>query len=64
VSGPLQRTAEFLRGVREELERVSWPSREELAGSVVVVFVGVFLLACYIGILDFFLSKTVQSMLR
>ena len=60
----MQRVVEFLRGVREEMERVSWPSREELLGSVVVVFVGVILLASYIGVLDFILSKTVQTLLQ
>ena len=64
MSGAVQRVSEFLRGVREEMERVSWPSREELIGSVVVVFVGVSLLACYIGVLDFFLSKIVHTLLQ
>ena len=60
----MARVIQFLREVREEMQRVAWPGREELLGSVVVVFVGVFLLACYIGGLDFFLSKTVQTLLR
>ena len=46
------------------MQRVSWPTREELVGSALVVLVGVTLLAVYISILDFFLSKTVQAFLR
>jgi len=60
----LERTKTFLEGVREEIQRVSWPNREELSGSALVVIVGVTLLASYISILDFFLSKTVRLFLR
>ena len=35
------RVTTFLVDVREELKQVSWPSREELLGSALVVFVGV-----------------------
>ena len=61
---PAQRLKEFLQGVREEMDRVSWPTRDELLGSAMVVAVGVSLLASYIGIVDFMLSKTVQVFLR
>jgi len=60
----MSRVAAFFEGVREEMRRVSWPTREELVGSALVVFVGVFLLACYITVLDSILSKTVQVLLR
>ena len=61
---PLQGLSTFLQGVREELQRVSWPTRDELLGSAVVVFVGVLLLACYVSVLDVILSKTVRLFLR
>jgi preprotein translocase subunit SecE len=60
----VQRFGLFLREVREELGRVSWPTREELIGSAFVVFVGVAILACYIGVVDFFLSKIVRVFLQ
>jgi len=60
----MARIGAFVDGVREEMRRVSWPTREELIGSALVVFVGVFLLACYITVLDSILSKTVQVLLR
>ena len=58
------RAGTFLTAVREELKQVSWPSREEVAGSVLVVFVGVALLAAFISVCDFFLSKAAQLLLR
>ena len=54
----------FLREVREELKQVSWPSRDELVGSALVVFVGVVLMASFIGVCDFLLSKAAQALLR
>ena len=54
----------FLREVREELKQVSWPSRDELVGSALVVFVGVVLMASFIGVCDFILSKAAQALLR
>ena len=64
MKSALQGFAAFLHDVREEMLRVSWPTREELIGSAVVVFVGVVLLAGYIGALDFVLSKVVRVFLK
>ena len=55
---------EFLLGVREELTKVTWPTREELVGSALVVFVGVVLLGGFITVCDFVLSKAAQVFLR
>ena len=60
----IARFGTFLREVREELTRVSWPTREELVGSTIIVFIGVAILACYIAIVDFFLSKLVRAFLQ
>jgi len=64
MANPLARLTTFLTQVREEMRQVSWPSREELMGSVLVVFVGVALLAGFISICDFLLSKVAQVLLR
>ena len=64
MAKPLANVAALFVGVREELKQVSWPSREELIGSAVVVFVGVALLAVFISVCDFFLSKAAQVLLR
>ena len=64
MANSLVRFTTFLSDVREELRQVSWPSREELVGSAVVVFVGVALMASFISVCDFFLSKAAQLFLR
>ena len=64
MANALARFTTFVGEVREELKQVSWPSREELTGSVLVVFVGVVLLAVFISVCDFVLSKAAQLLLR
>ena len=60
----VNRVTTFLQEVREEMTRVSWPTREELMGSALVVLVGVTLLASFISLWDFFLSRAAQALLR
>ncbi len=64
MANAVQRISTFVQEVREELGRVSWPTREELLGSALVVFVGVALLGGYIAIWDFVLSKAARWLLR
>ncbi len=60
----LTRFGVFLVAVREELTHVSWPTRDELVGSALVVFVGVVLLGGFISVCDFILSNAAQLLLR
>ena len=64
MANALARFSTFMAGIREEMKQVSWPSREELVGSALVVFVGVALLAIYISVCDFLLSKAASVLLR
>ncbi len=47
-----RRLVKFVKEVRSELKRVSWPSREEIRGSTTVVIVIVLILAVFIGLVD------------
>jgi preprotein translocase subunit SecE len=47
-----RRLIKFVKEVRNELKRVSWPSREEIRGSTTVVIVIVLILAVFIGLVD------------
>ena len=60
----LERLTVFLGGVREELRQVTWPTREELIGSALVVFVGVMCLSGFISACNFILSRVAQALLR
>jgi len=61
---PLVRFSRFVGELREELTQVAWPTRDELVGSALVVFVGVVLLASFISVCDFILSKAARLLLR
>jgi preprotein translocase subunit SecE len=50
----------FLREVRNELKKVSWPSRSEIRESTTVVIVIVLILAVFIGLVDRALSLLVS----
>jgi len=50
----------FLREVRNELKRVTWPSRDEIRESTTVVIVLVLLLSVFIGLVDRALSFLVS----
>ncbi len=48
----LTRGREFLKEVRVESTKVSWPTRNELRDSTVVVIVTVLIVSVFIGIVD------------
>ncbi|MBM3244414.1 MAG: preprotein translocase subunit SecE [Candidatus Omnitrophica bacterium] len=54
----------FLLEVKVELGKVSWSTRQELAGSTAVVIVLTFIMAVYIGIIDLTLSKILSLMFK
>jgi len=47
----------FLREVKLEMKKVSWPSRREIQGSTVVVIITVIIVATYLGLLDSILQQ-------
>ncbi|SMC36174.1 preprotein translocase subunit SecE [Desulfocicer vacuolatum DSM 3385] len=59
----IQKGLEFLREVRVELKKVTWPSRKQTAGSTLVVIILVFILGAFLGLVDISLSKLVQIVL-
>ena len=59
----IQKGMEFLREVRVELKKVTWPSRKQTAGSTLVVIILVFILGAFLGLVDISLSKLVQIVL-
>ncbi|HET7480375.1 MAG TPA: preprotein translocase subunit SecE [Rubrobacteraceae bacterium] len=44
---------DFVRGVRAELKRVSWPNRDQLRQSTAVVLIIVLVLGAYVAAWDF-----------
>ena len=42
----------FFREVRQEMKKVTWPTRREISGSTSVVIVSVLIVSIYLGIID------------
>ncbi len=52
--------AQFLREVRVEMSKVTWPSREELIQSTIVVLIAVAISGAFIAILDAIFSRLIS----
>ena len=57
------RAAEFVREVKVELKKVTWPTRKQTTGTTIVVILFVFVVAAFLGLFDYSLSKLVQVVL-
>jgi len=55
----MDQVREFMKEVRVEASKVSWPTREELRDSTIVVIITVLLVAAFIGIVDQGLNRAV-----
>ena len=51
----------FLKEVNVELRKVTWPSKDELIGSTIVVIIVSFMMAIFIGIVDKVLTLIVTT---
>jgi len=54
---------QFVKEAKIELKKVKWPTRKELIDSTKVVLATSFLLAAFIGGIDFLLSQLISSLL-
>ena len=53
-----------MHDVRVEMGKVTWPSRQDLVQSTIVVLVAVAIAAAYVGVLDLAFSEFVDFVLR
>ncbi len=60
----LTKIKQFLREVRVELKKVSWPSREITIGSTWVVITVCFIFAVYFFVVDLFVGKVITGFLK
>jgi preprotein translocase subunit SecE len=57
-------TVQFLKEVRVELKKVTWPSRNEIIGSTAVVIVASFVVSFFLGFIDLLLQKALGLILK
>jgi preprotein translocase subunit SecE len=55
---------DFVKEVRVESTKVSWPTRNELRDSTIVVIVAVLLVSVFVGAVDYVLQLGVRLLFR
>ena len=60
----IDQVREFYKDVRSEFFKVSWPTRDELRDSTVVVLITCLLVAAFIGVVDRILTFAVGLLFR
>ena len=56
LTGWLDRSRQFLVGVREEMKKVTWPTREELVKATRMIVMLSLVLGVVIGLMDYVLQ--------
>lgn len=64
IRGTIDKSLQFLREVRVELKKVTWPSRKQTMGSTGVVLVLVIIIAAFLGLADIALSSLIRVVLQ
>jgi preprotein translocase subunit SecE len=59
----IQKIKQFLSQAKTELKKVTWPTPKQTMASTSVVIIIVFLVAIYLGIIDYGLAKLVKLIL-
>ncbi len=54
----------FLREVRVEMKKVTWPQRKEIIGSTAVVIMASFVVSFFLGFVDLVLQKLLGLILK
>ena len=57
-------TMQFLREVKVELKKVTWPSRKQTIGSTAVVLALVMIISLFLGVVDVGLSNLIRIVLQ
>jgi preprotein translocase subunit SecE len=57
-------TVQFLKEVRVEMKKVTWPHRKEIIGSTAVVIFASFVVAFFLGFVDLILQKVLELVIR
>jgi preprotein translocase subunit SecE len=55
----IESTRSYLSDIRSEMKRVTWPNRDRVQSTTLVVIVSVFIFAAYFEVVDTVLQRTV-----
>jgi preprotein translocase subunit SecE len=60
----MRKLIQFLKEVRIELKKVSWPNRKELVGSTTLVIVVSVLAGLFLGLLDVIFFRSIYGLIH
>lgn len=60
----IDKSLQFLREVRVELKKVTWPTRKQTLGSTAVVIILVMIISLFLGLVDLGLSNLIRVILQ
>ena len=63
-TGVIQSAIQFLREVKIELKKVTWPTRKQTIGSTAVVIALVLIISLFLGFVDIGLSNLIRVVLQ
>ena len=58
----IESTREYLTDIRSEMKRVTWPSRDRVQSTTLVVLVSVFIFAAYFQVVDYVVQHSVVAL--
>ena len=64
AKGYIDKGLQFLREVKVELKKVTWPTRKQTFGSTAIVIILVVIISLFLGIVDVGLSSLVRVVLQ
>ena len=59
-----EKAIQFLREVKVELKKVTWPSRKQAMGSTLVVIILVMIISLFLGVVDISLSSLIRLVFK
>ncbi|HEX4276596.1 MAG TPA: preprotein translocase subunit SecE [Bryobacteraceae bacterium] len=57
----IENTRSYLGDIRSEMKRVTWPTKDRVQSTTIVVIVSVFIFAAYFKIVDTVIERTVVN---
>lgn len=63
-ASPVQQGMQFFAEAKNELKKVTWPTRKETTGITGVVIVTSFVMCIYLGVVDWGLAEIIKFLIR
>ena len=62
--GVMEKVLDYIRESRAELKKVTWPTKQQLWYSTIVVIVVTFIVSAYLGLVDLLLTGVFSKIVR